>query len=319
MKRATAILLTAVAFFIFVPRAEALWNDSNSIQLPDAADTNADTGTPPDPGAGGTSGNAGAGQDGGASGAGGGNQGGAQGVDQSNPGVSGDIIGGSNPGDLNLGHGNGGAAAEQLLQSLSGNGGLHTSTPTDGANSGGTPGGLGQASQRGTISISGGSVRSALAGSGASRAALRTLNAAFSSSVIHLRAGTSVTDADVGLVAASTAIKDANIMSAAIAAGQFDLVYRFNAYLFAFVPISFPARIRANPDAADAVGRVTVRYPWYSFVVRKPASKASLTQLIDAALIGASALAPEGEDSRTREARILVAITNALAARYGAE
>jgi hypothetical protein len=50
----------------------------------------------------------------------------------------------------------------------------------------------------------------------------------------------------------------------------------------AFVPVSFPVRISVNPNAATLAERVTVKFPWYSFFLRKFVSKSALIADIDA-------------------------------------
>lgn len=83
----------------------------------------------------------------------------------------------------------------------------------------------------------------------------------------------------LGLVAASTALRDRNIDTVSFSAERFDIRYRSRGYLFSLFPMSFPVRVTVIPEATS--GRVTVTLPWYRFFVREFFTAKTLTTDID--------------------------------------
>lgn len=71
----------------------------------------------------------------------------------------------------------------------------------------------------------------------------------------------------LGYIAASTALRDSNVDQISFTADRFDITYRSRGYLFTFIPMTFPVRVSVIPEASS--GRVTVKLPWYRFVVRE--------------------------------------------------
>ena len=71
----------------------------------------------------------------------------------------------------------------------------------------------------------------------------------------------------LGYIAASTALRDSNVDSISFTADRFDITYRSRGYLFTFIPMTFPVRVSVIPEASS--GRVSVKLPWYRFVVRE--------------------------------------------------
>ncbi|OGG60568.1 hypothetical protein A2765_05295 [Candidatus Kaiserbacteria bacterium RIFCSPHIGHO2_01_FULL_56_24] len=74
---------------------------------------------------------------------------------------------------------------------------------------------------------------------------------------------------DLGLIAASTALRDSNVQEVSFTASSFEIVYRSRGYLVAVLPWSFPVRLTVVPDAPVIEERVRVKLPWYRFFVRK--------------------------------------------------
>jgi hypothetical protein len=294
-------------FLILVPVAHAevigsQWNDSNTVQLPGGPDTYpGDTTIPPDQGTnGGTDGTGGSG--GGTGTKQGGGTGGTNGTGGGTGGSSGgpgDVIIFSNPSDgssngsgsgssgSGSGQGGGQSDAGSLLDTLLGSGGISGSTGATGSLQGGS-GQAGSGSGAGVsgsgsarlnasngVFIDGAKVRSALQGKGILRVTLRAFGAA----------GGMLSNSDLGLIGASSILKNPALESAFISLSRFDITYRSQGYLLAFVPISFPVRISVNPGGSSLADRVTVKFPWYSFFLRKFVSKSGLAADIDAILV----------------------------------
>jgi hypothetical protein len=76
-------------------------------------------------------------------------------------------------------------------------------------------------------------------------------------------------ESELGLIAASTALRDANVQEVAFTASSFEIVYRSRGYLLAVIPWSFPVRVMVIPSAPTIDERVSVKLPWYRFFVRK--------------------------------------------------
>jgi hypothetical protein len=76
-------------------------------------------------------------------------------------------------------------------------------------------------------------------------------------------------ESELGLIAASTALRDANVQEVAFTASSFEIVYRSRGYLLAVIPWSFPVRVIVIPSAPTLDERVSVKLPWYRFFVRK--------------------------------------------------
>jgi hypothetical protein len=77
------------------------------------------------------------------------------------------------------------------------------------------------------------------------------------------------TEAELGLIAASTALRDTNVQEVAFTAGAYEIVYRSRGYLLAIIPWSLPVRVKVIPAAPVLEERVSVKLPWYRFFVRK--------------------------------------------------
>lgn len=76
-------------------------------------------------------------------------------------------------------------------------------------------------------------------------------------------------ESELGLIAASTALRDSNVQEVAFTASSFEIVYRSRGYLLAIIPWSFPVRVMVIPSAPTLEERVSVKLPWYRFFVRK--------------------------------------------------
>jgi hypothetical protein len=88
-------------------------------------------------------------------------------------------------------------------------------------------------------------------------------------------------DADLGLIAASTALRDSNVQEVSFTASSFEIVYRSRGYLLAVLPWSFPVRLTVVPEAPVVEERVRVKLPWYRFFVRKFFTVGGLQRDID--------------------------------------
>lgn len=262
------VILALLLVLAPVAQAEEIgsqWNDSNTVQLPGGPDTYPGDTSVPDQG---TGGGTGTGQGGDAGGVGGGSTGTGSGNGGSG---SSDIIifSNSSPGS---GSGSGGTAGGDdtvsLLDALVTSGGLSGSSfvsSDDAASS---------ALGSGGVYIDGVKVRAALQGKGILRVTLRAYGAG----------GGALSNADLGLIGASTMLKNPSLESAFISLTRFDIMYRSQGYLLAFLPVSFPVRISVNPAGASLAERVTIKFPWYSFFLRKFVTKPGLVRDIDAIL-----------------------------------
>lgn len=249
---------------VFAPIAQAeeigsQWNDSNTVQLPGGPDTYPGDTSIPDQGAGG-GGDAGQG-----TGAASAPQGGAS-ADQGGS----DIIIFSSPLFGDSGASSGGAGGtesdpDSLLNTLISSGAV------SGAGIGVSGQVSGSSGASDGIFIDGAKVRAALSGKGILRVTLRAY-----------RAGGVLSNSDLGLIGASTILKNPALESAFISLTRFDITYRSQGYLLGFLPVSFPVKISVNPAGATVAERVTIKFPWYSFFLRKFVSKPGLANDIDA-------------------------------------
>jgi len=96
--------------------------------------------------------------------------------------------------------------------------------------------------------------------------------------------GTSFTNQEIGLVAASTEVGDSNIDQISFGATRFEIVYRSQGFLFAIIPISFPVDVKINPQATSPDTPVSITLPWYHFFVRRLFDTNALAQQIDAVI-----------------------------------
>lgn len=76
-------------------------------------------------------------------------------------------------------------------------------------------------------------------------------------------------ESELGLIAASTALRDANVQEVSFTASSFEIVYRSRGYLLAVIPWSFPVKVIVIPSAPTLDERVNIQLPWYRFFVRK--------------------------------------------------
>lgn len=272
----TLFIVSAVLLAIPALAAEVVgsqWNDSNTIQLPGGPDPYpGDTSPPGDSGGG--EGSNGGGSSGFASG-GGTLFGGDETVNSgSGQGSNGSGSGSGSSDFIIFGAPSAGSGSNQegsdddtvsLLGALIGSGAVSGSTAS------GAPGSHNLDSSSGVF-ISGAKVRAALQGKGVLKVTLRAFgikNGSFSNS-------------DLSLIGASAMLKNPALESAFISLSRFDITYRSQGYLFAVVPIAFPVRVSVNPAESTLAARVTVRFPWYSFFLRKFVTKDSLARDIDA-------------------------------------
>lgn len=260
---AAYLILATLLYAAWQPRAEAFYNDSDVIEIGDSA--------PPEPkdnpGAGESSGGSGgaaeeggsagsetggstpgsgAGSSSGGSASGGGSSGGTSGLG-SGGGVGAEASGNSDA-DASGDDTSGITTPEALLDYLAGKGGISGSGASSGA-AGGASGGAG-----GTITIDAPKLREVLRGKYSLQdllASWKTANGARS----------------VGIIAASTAVRDRNIDAISFTGGTFEITYRSRGYLFSIIPISFPVRVEVAAEATS--DRVRVRLPWYRFFVRE--------------------------------------------------
>lgn len=96
-------------------------------------------------------------------------------------------------------------------------------------------------------------------------------------------------DAELGLIAASTALRDSNMQEVLFTASSFEIVYRSRGYLLGVLPWSFPVRLTIVPDAPVIEERVRVKLPWYRFFVRKFFTVGGLQRDIDELLASTKA------------------------------
>jgi hypothetical protein len=118
-------------------------------------------------------------------------------------------------------------------------------------------------------------------------------------------------DAERGLIAVSTALRDSNVDAISLTSGAFEIVYRSKGYLLMVIPWSFPVRVTVVPDAATASERVTIKLPWYRFFVRKFFTTDALLRELDAIVLGSK---PEEGDVI---AEVFEAVSNHLKKKVG--
>lgn len=124
-------------------------------------------------------------------------------------------------------------------------------------------------------------------------------NSTFSEFLTFWKRGSGASARERGLIAASTAVRDANFEEATLSATRVDIVYRSRGYLIGFIPWSFPVRVEIIPQAATVEERVTVRLPWYRWFLRTFFSRANLAEEIDEALNVAYESADPNDDLAT--------------------
>lgn len=246
---AAYLVLAALMYSAFqTPVAQAyFYNDSEVIEIGDGTPQIPEGGEEDDPGG---------------SGGGGGGSGGSSGTSGGGGGGSGSGSGGGSGGGTG-GTGDEGeslATLEELLQALIDAGailGLNISG-SGGTFDSGTLGTIGGSA--GIVSISGDAVREAFQEGGELADILRfwrpQKNAPGSA-------------AERGLIAASTALRDANVESVSLADAKFEIVYRSRGYLLIVIPWSFPVTVEIEPEASSPETRVKITLPWYRFFVRK--------------------------------------------------
>ncbi|HWO07354.1 MAG TPA: metal-dependent hydrolase [Candidatus Paceibacterota bacterium] len=307
---ATYVVLAALVYTALQPPmiAEAYYNDSDVIEIGDApppppeedpetpgggtegGETENGNGNNPEdsggaPGESGSSNDSGGGSgDGGSTVSGGGSGGGG---------------GGSGSGAAGT---NSAATEETVLESLIQSGAIEGLSSFQTSTSGG-PGGSGSGAS-GRLVVVGERVREALR----TRTDLQDLLTNWR----NVRQ-TRTSARDVGLMAASTALSDANIQEIAFTADAFEITYRSRGYLLAVIPWTFPVRIQVVPQAAEG-SRVTVRLPWYRFFVREFFTPQKLASDIESAMVAALTDADALDDERTL---LLTAVAQLVRERVG--
>ena len=121
-------------------------------------------------------------------------------------------------------------------------------------------------------------------------------NSSFSEFLTFWKRGTGASARERGLIAASTAVRDANFEEATFTATRVDIIYRSRGYLIGFIPWSFPVRVSIIPAATSLEERVTVKLPWYRWFLRTFFSRANLAREIDEALQAAYSVADPNDD-----------------------
>ncbi|MFZ2886903.1 MAG: hypothetical protein WA021_03735 [Minisyncoccia bacterium] len=269
-----SVLLFVFAAVIFVQHdvARAYYNDSDVIELTDVPPPVTE---PHDTG----------GQGGG--GGGGEPTDGLQSSDNFTPGGggsggSGGTTGGGSGGS-GAGSGTGGNANEEdVLETLLSNGAI------DGLSSFGDDSILGNGPGSGAFTINGQKVREVLNG--------RTDLQDILSNWKNLRT-TQGLAREYGLIAASTALSDANVEEISFSADAFEIKYRSRGYLLAVIPWTFPVRVTVIPQALEG-SRAKVQLPWYRFFVREFFTVRGLTTDVENTLKAAVAEAGAAEDER---------------------
>lgn len=122
----------------------------------------------------------------------------------------------------------------------------------------------------GTISVHASVARAALAARGIGAFLIPGFNTGSSFG----RSLTLRTNEDFVVVAASTALTDGRIEDIALAAGTLHISYRARGALLAFIPVTYRIMIVATPDPTP--GTVTVKFPWYKFLLRAYVSKKNI-------------------------------------------
>lgn len=113
-------------------------------------------------------------------------------------------------------------------------------------------------------------------------------------------------DEELGLIAASTALRDTNIQEITFGGSNFEIVYRSRGYLLAVIPWSFPVRLTVIPEAPVIEERVQVKLPWYRFFVRKFFTVRGLQRDIDEMLTRTT----EGMDGDSDQTTLLFEATS---------
>lgn len=295
---ATYVLLAALVYTALqAPRAEAYYNDSDVIEISgdpppppeEDPDEGGGTGDDDEGNGGGADGGEDSGGETGGSGSGGGSGGGGGGG-------SGGSSGGSGTGGS--GSGSSGPSEEDVIEALLGNSAIEGWSDFG---EGSVLSGNGSAA---VFTVVGEKVREALRN--------RTDLQDFLANWKNIRQSRG--DArDYGLVAASTALGDANVQDISFTADAFEIRYRSRGYLIGIFPWSFPVRVGVIPQASEG-SRVTVTLPWYRFFVREFFTPAGLASDIEEAM--KAALAESGADDDER-AILLDVVAQLLRAKVG--
>ena len=123
--------------------------------------------------------------------------------------------------------------------------------------------------------------------------------------------GQAQTRADVGLVAASTALTNSNIEEVFFKLHEFTISYRSRGYLLGFVPVSFTVKVTVNPELQSA-DRVRVTLPWYRFFLRKLFSTDTLTRDIGGVVASHIQNPDRDPEASADQAKLFVAVADFL-------
>ena len=236
------------------------------------------------------------------------------------PGTSPFVPGGTVSSGAKTTPGGGAVVASTLFDVLTTSGGITGAASAGGASTQNSSlpsgsGAGGSASARGgggggVMTIDGAKIRQALLGKLSFKDILERERARVRQNV---RGGT-LSDRDLGLMAASTAVGDSNIDQISFGATRFEIVYRSQGYLFGFIPKSFRVRVDINPQAGDT--RVAIGLPWYRFFLRTLFDKASLAREIGT-IIEADGSPRDGENANDVKARLFDKISLLLQNKVG--
>ena len=119
------------------------------------------------------------------------------------------------------------------------------------------------------------------------------------------------TRADVGLIAASTALTNSNIEEVFFKLHEFIVTYRSRGYLLGFVPVSYTVRVTVNPELT-AADRVKIKLPWYRFFLRKLFSPDALARDINAIVAAHIQNSDPEQNLSAQQAQLFVAVANLL-------
>ena len=119
------------------------------------------------------------------------------------------------------------------------------------------------------------------------------------------------TRADVGLIAASTALTNSNIEEVFFKLHEFIVTYRSRGYLLGFVPVSYTVRVTVNPELT-AADRVKIKLPWYRFFLRKLFSPGTLARDINAIVAAHIQNSDPDQNLSAQQAQLFVAVANLL-------
>ncbi len=206
--------------------------------------------------------------------------------------------GGSSSGASNEGTSNTSASSTGTTTAASGGSNANGGTSVVGGGSSAS------ATGGGTITLDGAKVRATLLGQLSFKDALDEQAARVQNGYY----GATLTDQEVGLMAASTIVGDANIEQVTFGATRFEIVYRTQGFLFAIIPIPMPVRVAVDPQATGLEQEVTVTLPWYQFFVRRLFDTTALKQEI-AVIVQTQGTPSEGETATQVKARLFTAVS----------